>query len=324
MAMAVVGFAVLFAGILSPPAATGSTAALLLFVLPVAVAQPASSVGPRLVGWVVASIFSIPACMLIWPTPWHDELRRRLSATVAAVAAVVCAQAEGREDLEAQGVVKTELSRLRDQFAGTPYPPTGAAAGAVAVAKLVGRVEWVADNTTAAVVQTLPPEPSAVLPLLLSACETLRMSASLICDGNAHPVSDPVLIRSLQESTRRLDELVTSVLDAEVSTLIDAESDTDVMIEAGPPNATRLHRQLVGSELSGPCPRDRHRHGGRRGPRGRGRPRGRRPAIGRHRCSCRPVCSGGGSSRISRSVRCGSAMRCAERSGWPWPSPSWR
>ena len=237
MAMAVVGFAVLFAGILSPPAATGSTAALLLFVLPVAVAQPASSVGPRLVGWVVASIFSIPACMLIWPTPWHDELRRRLSATVAAVAAVVCAQAEGREDLEAQGVVKTELSRLRDQFAGTPYPPTGAAAGAVAVAKLVGRVEWMADNTTAAAVQTFPPEPSPVVPLLLSACETLRMSASLICDGNAHPVSDPVLIRSLQEATRQLDELITSVLNAEVSTLIDTESDTNAVIEAEPPNA---------------------------------------------------------------------------------------
>ena len=51
VAMAVVGFGVLFAGIVSPQAATGATAALLLFVLPVAVAQPASAVGPRLVGW---------------------------------------------------------------------------------------------------------------------------------------------------------------------------------------------------------------------------------------------------------------------------------
>ena len=39
-----------------------------------------------------------------------------------------------------------ELSRLREQFAGTPYPPTGAAGTAVALAKLVGRVEWVAGN----------------------------------------------------------------------------------------------------------------------------------------------------------------------------------
>ena len=76
VAMAVVGFAVLFAGVLSPQAATGSTAALLLFVLPVAVAQPASAVGPRLVGWVAAGLFCISACMLVWPTPWHDNLRR--------------------------------------------------------------------------------------------------------------------------------------------------------------------------------------------------------------------------------------------------------
>ena len=52
--MAVIGFCVLFAGIFAPQAATASTAALLVFVLPVAVAQPASAIGPRLVGWLAA------------------------------------------------------------------------------------------------------------------------------------------------------------------------------------------------------------------------------------------------------------------------------
>ena len=45
-AMAVVGFLVLFAGIVAPQAATAATAALLLFVLPVAVAAPPSQIGP--------------------------------------------------------------------------------------------------------------------------------------------------------------------------------------------------------------------------------------------------------------------------------------
>ena len=80
-AMGVVGFAVLFAGILSPQAATASTAALLTFVLPVAVAGPPSLVGARLVGWALAGALCLPACMLVWPTPWHDNLRRRLSGT---------------------------------------------------------------------------------------------------------------------------------------------------------------------------------------------------------------------------------------------------
>ena len=52
--MAVVGFAVLFVGIVSPLAAAASTATLLVFVLPVAVAQPASAIGPRLLGWAFA------------------------------------------------------------------------------------------------------------------------------------------------------------------------------------------------------------------------------------------------------------------------------
>ena len=46
VAMAVVGFAVLFAGIVSPPAATASTAAILTFILPVAVTQPADGHRP--------------------------------------------------------------------------------------------------------------------------------------------------------------------------------------------------------------------------------------------------------------------------------------
>ncbi|MBF6557718.1 MAG: hypothetical protein IVW52_16470 [Acidimicrobiales bacterium] len=68
--MAAVAFGVLFGGIVSPQAASASTAALLTFVLPVAVAQPATEVGPRLLGWVIAAALSIPACMV-------DSLARR-------------------------------------------------------------------------------------------------------------------------------------------------------------------------------------------------------------------------------------------------------
>ena len=86
VAMGLVGFAVLFTGIVLPQVATATTAALLTFVLPVAVAQPASAIGPRLVGWTLAGAFCIAACMLVWPPPWHDNLRRRLAAAVSAVA----------------------------------------------------------------------------------------------------------------------------------------------------------------------------------------------------------------------------------------------
>ena len=145
--MAVVGFVVLFAGIVAPQAATAATAALLTFVLPVAVAQPASAVGWRMLGWLMAGVACIASELLVWPPPWHDNLRRRLSSAITAVARLAEARAEGRSDPEDEAAVKTELANLRAQFSATPYPPTSAASSAVALSKLVGRVEWVAGNT---------------------------------------------------------------------------------------------------------------------------------------------------------------------------------
>jgi hypothetical protein len=223
--MAVVGFVVLFVGIVSPQAASASTATLLIFVLPVAVAQPAGAVGPRLVGWVAAGVIGIAASMAIWPTPRRDDLRRRLSATVSAVARLAAAHAGGLADSEARSAVQGELALLRDRFATTPYPPTGAAPTAVALAKLVGRVEWAAGNAM------LVPDGSAVrqMPqvqaLIDTVAETLRRCASLICDTRACPVDDPERVRALGESMRELDDLMGEELAAGVSALIEPATD---------------------------------------------------------------------------------------------------
>jgi hypothetical protein len=223
--MAVVGFGVLFVGIAAPQAAAASTATLLIFVLPVAVAQPADAVGPRLLGWVAAGVVGITACLVLWPTPWHDDLRRRLSATVSAVARLVAVPAGGKPDPEAQPALKEEVSLLRDRFANTPYPPTGAAGTAVALAKLVGRVEWAAGNAM------LVPDASdmghmpKVQAMIEAVAVTLRRSASLICDTQAHPVDDAEQVLALRESMRELDNLMGEELAAEVSTLIEPGTD---------------------------------------------------------------------------------------------------
>jgi uncharacterized membrane protein YccC len=234
--MAVVGFSVLFLGIVSPQAATASTAVLLMFVLPVAVAQPAAAVGPRLLGWVIAGAFCITACMLIWPTPWHDNLRRRLSATVSAVVGLADAHLGQGSVAEARAAVDAEVALLRSQFAGTPYPPTGAAAAAVALAKLVGRVEWVAGNAALSGDGPMSLEMLPVRQMLEAVAETLRGCAGLICDGTAHPVDDPERVKAVQESVRRLSQLMDTELDFEVSSLIDraAQSARETVGPAGP------------------------------------------------------------------------------------------
>ena len=223
VAMAVVGFLVLFSGILSPLAATASTAALLTFVLPVAVAQPPSAIGPRLVGWLLAGAIAIPACMLIWPSPWHDDLRRRLSAAALAVARVADAYGNGEDGQVAHDDMTAEVAHLRTQFSSTPYPPTGAAAGAVALSKLVGRIEWVAGNTTLLTSHragTLEPQ---VRELLDVAAATLRSAAAVICDRGGHPVDDADLLDSLRASVQRLDALIGVELETDLTKILDAD-----------------------------------------------------------------------------------------------------
>ena len=140
LAMAVVGFLVLFGGIAAPQIATASTAALLTFVLPVAVTAPVGAIGPRLLGWVLAAACSIPTCLLVWPTRWHDDLRRRLSAALGRRSAVSQRPTpSARRTRRNRPAADVEVAGLRTAFSGTPYPPTGASARAVALAKLVGR-----------------------------------------------------------------------------------------------------------------------------------------------------------------------------------------
>ena len=190
--MAVVGFIVLFAGIVAPQAATGSTAALLTFVLPVAVAEPPSQIGPRLVGWAIAAALC------------HPRLHARVARPVARRAPaplvgrgvghrrrLVRAHAEGRVDPGARAAVTEEVVRLRAQFGATPYPPTGAAPGAVALAKLVGRTEWVAQSAAQVGDEEASLALTPVRAVSGAVADTLADSAALICDGGAHPVRRP-------------------------------------------------------------------------------------------------------------------------------------
>jgi uncharacterized membrane protein YccC len=238
VAMALVGFAVLYAGIVAPLAATAATAALLTFVLPVAVAQPASAVGDRLLGWLLAGAFCIPACLLLWPPPWHDELRRRLSAAVSAMARVAQVRASGEPvDPGERSAMGSALAALRSQFRGTAYPPTAAAGSAVALAKLVGRVEWIAGSAALGS-EDLGPIEQHVGELLTHIGATLRRSADLIGDEEGHPVDDPEVVRRLREEVERLRANIDVQRDADLSTLLEVGDARD-----GSPEARHLNEK---------------------------------------------------------------------------------
>jgi hypothetical protein len=75
LAMAVVGFAVLFVGVVSTELAGASTALLLAFVLPVATPAPLEAIPHRVAGWLLASAVATFAVAFWWPAPPRSPLR---------------------------------------------------------------------------------------------------------------------------------------------------------------------------------------------------------------------------------------------------------
>jgi uncharacterized membrane protein YccC len=156
-----------------------------------------------------------------------------LAAAVRAVADLADARAQGKDDAAVENAVSSELARLRQQFSGTPYPPTGAASNAVALSKLVGRVEWVASNTAMIGDEHWSTDQAPALAVTESVADTLHDTAGLICDGMAHPVDDPERIKAVRDSTLRLDQLLGAEIEAD-------ESSFDGTREAREATATSL------------------------------------------------------------------------------------
>ncbi|MEE4544911.1 FUSC family protein [Streptomyces sp. V4-01] len=164
--MVVVGFAVLFAGIVSSVLAGATTALLLAFILPVTLSAPMSAVSDRLAGAGLAAGASTLAVLFLWPRPSRDPLAAPAAAVCRAVAdrlrtdaarllgpdgpsATACAAAADRAaDAAAQ------LCRAFDR---TPYRPTGLSTGARAMVRLVDELTWL----SAIVAQSGPPAEAA-------------------------------------------------------------------------------------------------------------------------------------------------------------------
>jgi uncharacterized membrane protein YccC len=152
VAMAVVGFGVIFAGVVSSVLAGATTALLLAFILPVSLAAPASVVPDRLAGWGIAGGVALVAVAFLWPAPARDRLRGPAVAACRALAARLRAGIEyllsgmdeqfavDRDHAAAQADQAVEA--LRSTFLATPYRPTGLSTTARTTVRLVDELIW--------------------------------------------------------------------------------------------------------------------------------------------------------------------------------------
>jgi Fusaric acid resistance protein-like len=151
-AMAVVAFCVLFAGVVSSVLAGASTSLLLSFILPVSLSGSASAIPDRLAGWGMASVASLFAIALLWPSPPRDLLRGPATAACQALAtrlrsdslyllgAAGAPSADDHERVIAEA--DAAVGALQRGFLATPYRPTGLGTSARALVRLVDELNW--------------------------------------------------------------------------------------------------------------------------------------------------------------------------------------
>jgi uncharacterized membrane protein YccC len=152
VAMAVVGFGVIFAGVVSSVLAGATTALLLAFILPVSLAAPASAVPDRLAGWGMAGGVALVAIALLWPAPARDRLRgaaavacRALAARLRAGVAYLLSRMDeqfARDRDHAAAQADQAVGALRSAFLATPYRPTGLSTSARTTVRLVDELIW--------------------------------------------------------------------------------------------------------------------------------------------------------------------------------------
>jgi uncharacterized membrane protein YccC len=140
-----VAFAIFFAGVLGPNAAGGVNGALLGYVLPVASAGGAATIGPRLEGWWLASVVGTAAVLLLSPKSPGDRLRAGAEAVATALSRHLRAAVSGQATPAERDATRTAKRALMETFAATPYRPTGVATADQAMANVVQELEWSAS-----------------------------------------------------------------------------------------------------------------------------------------------------------------------------------
>jgi uncharacterized membrane protein YccC len=221
--MALVGFGVIFAGVVSSVLAGASTSLLLAFILPVTLPGPASSIPDRLAGWGMAAGAAFLAVALLWPTPARGPLRsaataacRTIGARLRAEVAFMLSERDGASAHERDHAVKQSddaVAALRRVFLATPYRPASLSTAGRATVRLVDELYWLSTIVAQAA------QPSDGTPVNRDVC-AVKSAAATVLDRGAELLSTMggdcselhVAMDDLRESVARMEEGATAVL----------------------------------------------------------------------------------------------------------------
>ncbi len=223
IAMAIVGFVILFAGVVSSVLASATTALLLSFILPVSLPGPVSEIPDRIAGWGLAAGVSVCAVTLLWPAPARNAVRARAIEATRALAVRLRAELafirsdRGTEAAVARDEAISKASAanqaLESLFFATPYRPTGLSTDARAVVRLMDELRWLNQIVTLSQrSRAATPPDSAVCEVKEAGATVLELAADLL----ASPKDSLEPLRAaevrLQEALERLERSTTARL----------------------------------------------------------------------------------------------------------------
>ncbi|MFF3335229.1 FUSC family protein [Streptomyces sp. NPDC002888] len=206
----VIGFVVLFSGVVSSVLAGASTALLLAFVLPVSTPAQLSELPERLAGAGLAAAASLLAISLLWPRPAADPLSAPAARACRAAAAQLRSDASRlAHEAEAASVrvcrqtadqAAVAAADLRSAFAATPYRPTGLSTSSRALVRLVDELTWLSTI----VADSAPPPVEH--PLCDPEAHVVRRASAVVLERTADlldaPQGSPEALRTAMTGLR--------------------------------------------------------------------------------------------------------------------------
>jgi uncharacterized membrane protein YccC len=144
VAMALIGFTILFAGVLDDYVAAAHASATLAFVLAVMVPAGAAAIPARLAGWGIAGALCIPAALLVWPGRPRDVTRHHAAQALRSLARLVDANANRDPAAEraAAEAARAATVNVRSRFFSVANRPSGTSGPTAALGRLIADLSW--------------------------------------------------------------------------------------------------------------------------------------------------------------------------------------
>jgi uncharacterized membrane protein YccC len=151
--MLLIGFGVLFAGVIDGYVAAASLVLILTFVIAAMVQADPGEIPDRLAGWGVAGLLSLVAIFGLWPNRPPDQLRRggaaaldKLAALLEGMGATLSVELATKEEDERLAQRSAEayesVVAARNAFVSLPHRPSGVGARTAAFGRLIDDLDW--------------------------------------------------------------------------------------------------------------------------------------------------------------------------------------